>query len=208
MFAVGIWTASDSFFFHPPGHANCYFSMVIHCSIHAPRGLFPCSSFMWFNEVSGEWLSLCLLSCNSSVLIAWFCLAGSLTRCWTYVFVSPLAEQIVLFVTRSSSATHCRAGAAWTSSWVCCLFRLQHRGADHVARTQTKWDWLSFKTSAKQNKDVPYDNWLCAKERERPSEREKQGPRPQPLITWFHPRNQETAKYGDFSCDTQTVPLQ
>lgn len=44
------------------------------------------------------------------------------------------------------------------------------------------------------------------KERERPSEREKQGPRPQPLITWFHPRNQETAKYGDFSCDTQTVP--
>lgn len=116
-------------FFSPPGLANCYFNMVICCSVQALRGLFPCSSFMWFNEVSGEWLSLCLLSCNSSALIAWFCLARSLTRCWTYVFVSPLAEHVVLFVTGSSGVTDCPAGAAWTSSRVRCLFRLRHRGA-------------------------------------------------------------------------------
>lgn len=127
------------------GHANCPFSVAIRYSVQAQTGLFPCPSFMWLNEVSGEWLSLCLRSCNSSALIAWFSLARSLTCCWTYVFVSRLAEQIVLFVTRSSSVTDRPAGAAWTSSRVRCLFRLWHRGADPVTCTQTKWDLLSFR---------------------------------------------------------------
>lgn len=130
MSEVRTWTAWTDSLFSPPGHANCYFSMVIRCSVQARRGLFPCSSFMWFNEVSGEWLSLCLLSCNSSPLIACFCLAQSLTRCWMYVFVSPLAEHVVLFVMGSSSVTDCPAGAASTWFWVRCLFRLRHRGAD------------------------------------------------------------------------------
>lgn len=180
--------------------------MVIHCSIHAPRGLFPCSSFMWFNEVSGEWLSLCLLSCNSSALIAWFCLAGSLTRCWTYVFVSPLAEQIVLFVTRSSSATDCPAGAAWTSSWVCCLFRLQHRGADHVARTQTKWDWLSFKRRRNKTRRPLWQLAVCKKSARDP---QKERSRVLVLSLWSLGFTLETKKRPNmeiFSCDTQTVP--
>lgn len=55
--------------------------------------------------------------------------------------------------------------------------------------------------------DVPYDNWLCAKERERPSEREKQGPRPQPLITWFHLETKQRPNMEIFRATHKQFPF-
>lgn len=56
------------------------------CSVYRPWGLFSMLCFLRFNEVSREWLSLCPLSCNSSALIAWFCLEGNL---YSLVFCLP-----------------------------------------------------------------------------------------------------------------------
>ena len=54
--------------------------------MYSPWGLFSMLCFLRFNEVSREWLSLCPLSCNSSALIAWFCLEGNL---YSLVFCLP-----------------------------------------------------------------------------------------------------------------------
>lgn len=71
------------------------------------EGPFPMLRFEWFNEVSREWLSLCLLSCNSSALIARFCLEGTFTR-WCVYVSSPLwRNKLFMFLTRSSSFTDC-----------------------------------------------------------------------------------------------------
>lgn len=71
--------------------------------MYRPRGLFPMLRLGWFNEVSGEWLSLCLLSCNSSALIAWFLSWRNFYSLVCVCFVFPLAEQIVPFLTRPST---------------------------------------------------------------------------------------------------------
>lgn len=160
-FEVGGWAAFHYVFFAPSRSCKLLLQHGHPLQETRLRGLFPCSSFMWFNEVSGECLSLCLLSCNSSALIAWFCLARSLTRCWTYVFVSALAEQIVLFATGSRRAADCRpgAGAAPTCTLrrLRCLFRAHlHRGADRVARPPLI-GWINWASDlGETTQDVPH----------------------------------------------------
>ena len=140
--------------------------------------------FEWFNEVSREWLSLCLLSCNSSALIAWFCLEGTFTRWCVYVSFPLWRNKLFMFLTRSSSFTDClvkglsaqslgeqregEAGAAWRSS--CKGLSWHVTGVLNLLWVGVRKYFVQivgiyqFPDTAGVKTDASFNDWVCAKQ--------------------------------------------